>query len=573
MTGVRLLHDQRVAMRDGIRLSADVYLPAGQGPFPALVSRTPYESTYTGYIAWGIWWARRGYAAVVVDCRGRFESEGVFHAYVNDGPDTVDTLAWVANERWCNGRIGTQGRSYGALHQWLAAPLGSPHLAAMAPHVVMDDYFTDCHYIGGAFQLTLSVAAAICFSTNLALLETSADLFNNRAFLSRLPLIDMDEAAIGRRIPFWREWLAHEQYDDYWRVLSTVGRHGQITAPVFQQAGWFDAYPGSQLRQHLSMAAAGGSAAARLGSRLVIGPWSHGLDTPDQRETRRLGDVDFGPGAEVQVADLERRWFDHWLRDEGDGLQGQKAIRYFLMGADRWRETATWPPEGTEFQAWHLRAEGRLDREPAGAEEPDRFVYDPADPVPSVGGNNSTADWTVGSDDPFVPGPVDQRRLEARHDVLVYTSAPLPRAVSVIGPIEIVLYAASSARDTDFVAKLVDVHPDGRALNVTEGILRARYRRDVSRPELLEPGEPDEFKIELYPTAIVFGVGHRIRVDLTSSHFPRFSRNLNTGEPVATGTRMEIARQTVLHSSSYPSRIVLPVNPTVEIDAARSTMT
>ena len=560
MNGIRLLHDQRVPMRDGVRLSADVYLPAGHGPIPALVSRTPYESTYSGYIAWGTWWAQRGYAAVVVDCRGRYESEGVFHAYVNDGPDTVDTLAWVANERWCNGRVGTQGRSYGALHQWLAAPLGSPHLAAMAPHVIMDDYFTDCHYIGGAFQLTLSLAAAICFSTNLALLDAgSASLFNNRAFLSRLPLIDMDEAAIGRRIPFWREWLEHDRYDDFWRGLSTVGRYDAITAPVFQQGGWFDAYPGSALRHHQAMATAGGSAVARSGSRLVIGPWSHGLDTPDQRETRWLGELDFGPDAEVQVAELERRWFDDWLRGEGEGLRDQKPIRLFVMGANRWHDAESWPLPGTESQPWYLRAGGRLDRDPPPAEEPDRVSYDPADPVPTDGGNKTTADWTLGSDEPFVPGPVDQRRIEARDDVLVYTSAPLARPLTVIGPIEVVLYAASSARDTDFVAKLVDVHPDGTALNVTEGILRARYRRDVTRPEPLEPGEPDEFRIELYPTAMVFGAGHRLRVDITSSHFPRFSRNLNTGESVATGTRIEIARQTLLHASSYPSRLILPV--------------
>ena len=435
----------------------------------------------------------------------------------------------------------------------------------MAAHVVMDDYFTDCHYIGGAFQLTLSVAAAICFSTNLALLESgSASLFNNRAFFTRLPLIDMDEAAIGRRIPFWREWLEHDRYDDYWRTLSTVGRYPQMTAPVLQQGGWFDAYPGSALRHHLGLVTTGGSEAARTESRLVIGPWSHGLDTPDQRELGRLGELYFGPGAEVQVAELERRWFDHWLRGEGDGLTSQAPIRLFVMGANRWLDVDTWPLPDTDYQPWFLRIRGRLERDPAGAEEPDRFAYDPADPVPSLGGNNSTADWTLASDVPFLPGPVDQRPIEARDDVLVYTSAPLPRPLSVVGPVEVLLYAASSARDTDFVAKLVDVHPDGRAINVTEGILRARYRRDVARPELLEPGEPDQFRIQLYPTAIVFAAGHRIRVDITSSHFPRFNRNLNTGEPVATGTRMEIARQTVLHSSSYPSRIVLPVIPTVE---------
>lgn len=549
-------------MRDGVRLSADVYLPALSGPFPTIVSRTPYESTYTGYIAWGIWWAQRGYAAVVVDCRGRFESEGRFHAYVDDGTDTVDALSWAANEPWCNGRIGTQGRSYGALHQWLAAPLGSPHLAAMAPHVIMDDYFLDCHYVGGAFQLTLSVAAAICFSTSLSLLEAGSEsLFNNRAFMAHLPLIEMDELAIGRRIPFWREWLEHDRNDGYWRSLATTGRHAAITAPAFQQSGWFDAYAGSALRNHSGLALGGGSETARSRSRVLIGPWSHGLDTPDQLEARRLGDVDFGHAAEVRVADLELRWFDALLRDRDDGFLDEPRIRLFVMGANRWRDEAEWPIPGTRHDRWFLRSGGVLDRDPPAAEEPDTFIYDPEDPVPSLGGNNSTGDWTFASDQPFSPGPVDQRPVEGRHDVLVYSSAPLERDLEIVGPVEVVLYAASSAPDTDFVAKLVDVHPGGLALNVSEGIVRARYRRDTANPILLEPGEPDEFTIVLYPTAMVFLAGHRIRLDITSSHFPRFSRNLNTGDPIATGTRIVVARQTVLHASGYPSHLVLPVAP------------
>ncbi len=565
--GVRLLYDQRVPMRDGITLSADVYLPRAPGPFPAILFRTPYESTAPRFIKWGIYWAERGYAAVIEDCRGKYESEGTFYAYVHDGEDAYDTVDWVANQPWCDGKVGTWGRSYGGLTQWLLAPLGNPNLACMAPHVIMDDYFKDYHYVGGAFQLNLSITGAIIFHTCVPLSQAGSErLFQNRRFLRQLPLIDMDIHAIGRRIPHWRDWLEHDRYDAYWQRLTTLGRYDRIDVPIFQQCGWFDAYPGATLRQWVAMTREGKSERARRNQRVLMGPWSHAIP-----ESSRMGEVDFGPPGYVDVWQEEVRWYDHWLKGIDTGLMDEPPLRLFVMGVNEWRRERAWPLPDTRFTPWYLHSnghantyygDGTLSEEPPGAEPPDRFDYDPENPVPTLGGNNSTAMNTEYAEEPIVPGPVDQRTVERRDDVLVYTSRELEQDVEVTGPVELMLYVASSARDTDFTVKLVDVYPGGRALNLSEGIIRARYRLSDTDPELLEPGEVQVYRIQLYPTANVFRRGHRIRIDISSSNFPRFARNLNTGEAVATGTRMQIARQTVLHSGQYPSHIVLPIVPT-----------
>jgi uncharacterized protein len=545
---VRLLHDCRVPMRDGVTLSADVYLPRARGPFPAVYQWTPYESTRDRFIAWGVWFAQRGYAAVVQDVRGRYESEGEFYPYVREGADAYDALDWAGGSAWCNGRIGTWGRSYGAIVQWQLAPLAHPNLLCAAPHVIMDDYFADCHYVGGGFQLALSLGAALIWTTSLSTvtLESARDLFLNPRTLRHLPLIDLDVESIGREVPYWRDWLAHPTDDDYWRPL----RHdvSGTSVPVFQQCGWYDAYAGATLRTFERLTAP---------QRVLIGPWTH-----EEEVARRLGDLDFGPAAERSIRDDELRWYDHWLRDLDTGLLDEPPISLFVMGANEWRHEREWPLPGTRTTPWYLRSAGTLSVEPPGpSERPDRYDYDPDDPVPTLGGNNSLLTMMRGAELGVVPGPVDQVPLERRDDVLVYTSDELPADVEVTGPIEVALYAASSARDTDWVVRLTDVHPDGRSIFLAEGILRARYRLGLDRCEPLEPGEVAEYRIRCYPTSNLFRRGHRIRLDVTSSSFPRFSRNLNTGDDVATGVRAAVARQTVLHTAAYPSHVLLPVVP------------
>ena len=548
---VRLLHDRRVPLRDGISLSADVYLPLGGAGLPTIVQWTPYESTRERFVSWGVWFAQRGYAAVVVDVRGRYESEGRFTAWEHDGRDAHDTLTWAAGEQWSNGRIGTWGRSYGGLVQWQLAHLGHPNLQCMAPQVIHDDYFWDGYWTGGAFQLALTLGAAALWSSALSLITgpSARDLVLNDRILRHLPLVSLDEVTIGRRVDYWRLWWEHQVNDEYWQGFRH--RPELVQVPIFQQGGWFDPYSGSHLR---SFAAIG----ERVPNRVLIGPWSH----EEEVETFR-GDVDLSPALTV-IRDHELDFYDRYLKDVGNGWDERPRAELYVLGADEWRGESTWPLARAVPTAFHLRLGGGLSVDPPRGDEPaDRYVYDPADPVPTIGGVNSVLTMTQGAETPVRPGPLDQRVLERRDDVLVYTTEPLEADLEVVGPVEMTLFAASTAKDTDFLVRVCDVHPDGRSIFLTEGIIRARYRGSLEGEsvELLEPGEVARYRIRLYPLANVFRRGHRIRVDLTSSSFPRFSRNLNTGEDVGTGTRMQVARQTVLHTPDYPSHVLLPVVP------------
>lgn len=563
---VRFVYDLKVPMSDGITLSADLYRPRGGDTFPTLLLRTPYESTRDVFIEWAVWWAKRGYAVVVEDNRGKFESEGTFYAYRDDGRDGHDTLAWIARQPWYDGKIGTSGRSYGGIFQWQLAPYRSPYLTAMAPQVVMGDFFRDCHYIGGALQWALTIMAAVVFSTQLTLTQKGcAHFFGNERFYRHLPLIDADVEAIGREIPYFRDWLRHPTYDDYWRALNIEERLGEIDVPVYQQGGWFDPYVGPMFRLWNGMRERGHSERARKNQKIYVGPWTHNMT-----DSTRLGDIDFGPGGQFDLKAEDLRWFDHWLKGIDNGITTEPPVRIFVMGENQWRFEHEWPLARAVQTPYYLHSgghanslygDGTLTPERPGGEPPDRYEYDPERPVATLGGNNSTWEMMKYAADQILPGPVDQRPLEKRDDVLVYTSLVLERDLEVTGPLEVVLYAASSARDTDFTAKLSDVQPEGQVLNLAEGILRARYRKSFERTELLRPGEPECYRIELAPTSNVFRRGHRIRLDISSSNFPRFDRNLNTGEDAATGTRAVIARQTILHASEYPSHVVLPIIP------------
>jgi uncharacterized protein len=339
-------------------------------------------------------------------------------------------------------------------------------------------------------------------------------------------------------------------YDDYWAALNTEARLADVSVPVVQQAAWYDPYTAAMLRTWSTIHA------RRADQKIYVIPWTHHLP-----EGSRLGDLDFGPAAVVDLRTEDLRWFDYWLKGVDTGIMAEPPIRLFVMGENVWRGEYEWPLARTAFVPYYLHSQGSLSEEPPGAEEPDRYDYDPDNPVPTLGGNNSTWTWMKFAAEPIYPGPLDQRPLEARDDVLVYTSPPLEAPLEVTGPLEMVLYAASSAVDTDFTAKLVDVYPDGRAIHLSEGILRARHRRSLSSVEFLQPGEPTEFRIHMAPTSNVFAAGHAIRVEISSSNFPRFDRNLNTGEDIFTSTRMQVAHQTVLHDQRHPSHLLVPTIP------------
>ncbi len=563
---IHFLYDLKVPMRDGVRLSCDVFLPRGGGKWPVIFLRTPYETLHGPHIEWACWWARRGYAVVIQDDRGKFESEGVFYAYHDDGRDGHDSLAWIAAQPWCDGKIGMSGRSYGGIVQWQLAPYRSPYLTALAPQVIMGDYFGGCHRIGGAVQWALTISAAITFSTAVAYTQLGAThIFGNQKFYRHLPLVTADVEAIGREIPFYRDWFAHCTDDDYWRAINTEEKLHEVDVPVYQQAAWYDPYTASEFRMFNGMRERGFSERARQNQKIYCIPWTHHIP-----ESSRLGDLDFGPQGYVDLKIEDLRWFDYWLKGVDTGVMREPPIKLFVMGANTWRFEHEWPLARADRQKWYLHSrghantlygDGALSPDAPGGEPPDRYAYDPANPLPTLGGNNST--WTLMkyAADQIFPGPLDQRPLERRDDVLCYTSEALERDLEVTGPLEAVLYAESSARDSDFTAKLVDVYPDGRAIHLAEGIVRARHRQSLERIEFLEPNSVAEYHIELAPTSNVFKAGHRLRVEISSSNFPRFDRNLNTTDDVGYGTQWQIARQTVLHTSEFPSHIVLPVIP------------
>ncbi len=540
-----------VPMRDGIRLATDVYRPSVSGRYPVILVRNPYGNGSEGVGAGeGEFWAARGYVYLHQDVRGRFDSEGAWYPFIHEAKDGYDTIEWAAAQPWSNGRLAMRHASYLAYVQWLAAALRPPHLTALVPTFSPLDPYRDVHP-GGAFEVT-RIAWAV---------RMNGRTFQNFRYdwdraLRHVPILTMDEA-LGHRSPWWRDIVTHAERDGYWAPLDAESQLDKVAVPVLHIGGWYDTFLHSTLAAYTGMRKRGATSDARELQRMVIGPWPHSVDLPG-----KTGEVDFGASAGRALVDVEGPWLERRLKGVDNGLDRRPRVELFVMGENRWRWLDGWPPPEAASMKWYLggggtaatEKDGALSPTPPGNEEPpDRFTYDPADPVPTRGGA------LPGATPGLRPGPFDQREIEARPDVLVYTSAPLQEDLTVIGPVEVVLYAASSARDTDFTAKLVDVQPDGRAYNLADGIVRARYRESTERPSLLEPNREYRYRIDLVATANVFRRGHRIRVEISSSNFPRFSRNPNTGSNVAGDTALVKARQTVYHDRTRPSHLLLSV--------------
>jgi len=542
--------DVRVPMRDGVELSANVYRPVQEGPWPAILMRTPYGNGGPGNEG-GHYYAARGYAVVMQDTRGRFESDGAFLPFAHEAEDGYDTAEWIAAQPWCNGRIGTTGASYLGITQWLPAPLANPHVVSMFPMIASGTMYEDM-YLGGAFQLALYGG----WVTLVTVPEgEDASAYDWPTLFRGLPLATWDQG-VGREIPQLRDWLAHPDYGEHWHTSTVSGQYGQIEAVAHNLGGWYDIFAAGTVRNFAEVSRHGRTRAIRAGQRLLMGPWAHGIS-----KDGRVGDMEFGAHAFVDIRQLESRWLDYTLKGLDTGVADDPPVRLFVMGENAWRDEREWPLARTRYTKFYLHSEGSantldgdgsLSREAPGDESPDAFTYDPGDPVPTTGGNN-----LVG-----VPaGPRDQREVEAREDVLVYSSAVLEQAVELTGPIQLVLYAASSARDTDFTAKLVDVHPTGYAQNLADGIVRARYRESRSEPTLIRPNGIYRYEIDVGVTSNLFHAGHRIRLEISSSNFPRFDRNPNTGHPFGRDDLLAPAHQRVFHDAARPSHALLPVIP------------
>ncbi len=542
--------DRRVPMRDGINLSADVYRPIDLqrgSRYPAILLRTPYNKNSPEEAELGQWYAQRGYGLVYMDVRGRGDLEGEFVPYRNDGRDGRDAIEWCASQPWCDGKVGTLGSSYPGAIQWLAALEKPEHLVTMIVRVTPSDPFVESPTgTQGPMHLCWLhlTSGRVC---------QNMDAVNWNQVYEHLPLLTMDEQA-GRISPLWRQDLDHTHLDSYWQPLCYQNRFDQIDLPVMHISGWYDDEQIGTPLNYAGMTRQAHSQVARQNQKLVMGPWGHRVNT-----TQRLGELDFGPQALIDLRAAELAWFDRWLKGvELD--QARSGVRMFVMGKNYWREEAEWPLTRTEWTKYYLHSQksansrfgdGLLSTDAPKMESPDSYHYDPARPVPFLTDPTSSQ----------IGGPDDYAAIERRDDVLVYVTSPLEADLEVTGPVRLELYAASSAVDTDFMAKLVDVHPNGFVQRLCDGMVRARFRDGMHAPELIEPGRTYRYEIDLWNTCQVFFKGHRIGLEIASSAFPKYDRNLNSGEDLGTGTRMVVAEQTIFHDADRPSALVLPVIP------------
>ena len=569
--------DVPVPMRDGTVLRADVYRPATAGKYPVILQRTPYnKALLAGVILMldVVRTASEGYAVVIQDTRGRYASEGEFYAFRDDITDGYDSVEWCAAQAWSDGQVGMYGASYVGATQWLAALSAPPHLKAIFPLITASDYHEGWTYQGGAFALGFNASwtlARLAPDTAARLARTQPDGSEKLGALigaidrlpqlfQHLPLTDFP--LLAEAAPYFYDWLAHPDDDDYWARWNIEAQHGAIRVPACNVGGWHDIFLGGTLRNYVGMRERGGTPQARQGQKLIIGPWYHTLPLGNV-----VGDVDFGFASHSLVADLDGlhiKWFDYWLKGKPNGLLDEPPVRLFSMGANTWRTENEWPLARTRYTKHYLHSAGRanslggdglLSPDAPGGEPADVYVSDPRDPVPTRGG--AVTGWPAA----MPGGAFDQRQIEDRADVLVYTSPVLERDLEVTGPLSVTLYAATSAVDTDFTAKLVDVAPDGYARNLSDGIIRGRYRESKTRAKPLTPGEVYEYTIDLWATSNVFKAGHRIRLEIASSNFPRFDRNPQTGQAAAEAGRLEPALQRVFHDELRPSHIVLPIIP------------
>ena len=582
-----------VPMRDGVRLATDIYVPAlgGQpasGKFPVILERTPYDKAGSGNVTNGTYYARRGYVCAIQDVRGRFVSEGEWYPFAKEAPDGYDTVEWLAAQEWSDGQVGTMGASYCGSDQSALATLNPPHLSTMIVAVGASNYYHCSMRQNGALEQRFMIYAFRMATTSKeAFADPNIKAAVDRAFanvgewVSRAPL--KKGTSPLRMLPNYEQWVldlfTHGEYDDYWKqrgyaISQYYEEHADV--PTLYLGGWYDSYARATCENYTAL-----SKMKKSRQVLMMGPWTHG-----GWGVTNAGDVDFGNHSFINYNDLRLAWFDHFLKGMHTEVSAWSPVKIFVMGTGEgtpnyqgrlhhsgyWRDEQDFPLPDTQFTPYYLHADGELSTTlPSTNESTSRFSFDPRDPVPTIGGGISAADPIMGA------GAFDQRGnsrffgcqdtlpLNARSDVLTFQTPPLENDVEVTGPITVKLHASSSARDTDFTAKLIDVcplsddFPDGLAINLTDSIIRARYRNGWDTPELLEPGKVYEFVFELYPTSNIFKKGHRIRLDISSSNWPRFDVNPNTGGDLGVERRLEIAEQTIYHEPGHPSHVVLPI--------------
>ena len=549
---------------NGVRLYSDVYRPARRGSFPVLLIRLPYDKRQAQNVTFShpSWYARNGYVVVVQDTRGRGRSAGDFDPFTYEEDDGSESIEWAAGLAGANGRVGMYGFSYAGISQLWAARRRPPSLRTICPAFCGPQVYDGWTYNAGALSLSFVASWATMLELDgarrarddEAIRELSRAFVDTAKLCEMLPLREYAPLAVGGRAPYFHDWLSHPLYDDYWRRWSIDQDYEHLDVPALHVGGWYDVFVNGTIENFVGMSRSSCTASSQ--QRLLMGPWYH------TSWARRIGELDFGPEAEGVVDQWQVRWFDQFLKDTDTGILDHP-VTVFVTGQNRWENFDGWPPRDARQLELHLRSDGTansargtgsLDRA-EGVGPADVFTYDPLSPTPSVGGHSCCF--------PHISpmGPAEQGKVEALNSVLVYSSERLERDLTVVGPARLTLFAASSCVDTDFTAKLCDVWPDGRSFNIQEGIIRARVRNSLEYEELLTPWEIYRFEIDLGNTAHVFQRGHRIRLQVSSSDFPRWDRNLNTGGTFASegaGAAL-VATQVVFHEGEYHSRLELSV--------------
>jgi putative CocE/NonD family hydrolase len=546
----------RAKMRDGVALVADVYRPEAQGQFPVLLQRTPYNRA--GAAAQAQQLAAHGYIVVVQDTRGRFDSEGEFYPFRHEADDGFDTVEWAARLTGSNGQVGMFGGSYVGATQMLASMSKPPHLTSVFPYVTAAEYYDGWTYQSGALMQWFASSWTSGLAQDTARRKLAA---RPRDWVFEMPvdsyrILDLpDKRDLA---PYFQDWIKHETDDDYWKRWKISDHYSEIAVKGLHGAGWHDIFLKGSIRNFTGLREAARTPEARQGQRLLVGPWAHASTSEDGK----IGDVIFGRQAVLDMTKTTVAWFDYSLKGAANEYASGKPVRLFIMGENAWRDEDEFPLRRARTTKFYLHSakgansvngDGSLSESRPDAQKPDTFEYDPANPVPTIGGRLCCGN------DALPPGPFDQRPNEARQDVLVYTTPTLERDIEVTGYVSVELFAATTALDTDFTAMLIDVEPSGYARFLADGVVRGRYRNSTEKLEPLVPGRINRFNIDLWATSNLFKAGHKIRLYISSSNFPRFNRNPNTGEPTHGARGFVRAVQTVYHDSDNPSALVLPV--------------
>ena len=558
----RLMINIPVTMRDGIKLSADIWLPPskfGNGPWPVLLLRTIYDNQESRYIEWTRYFNESGYAVVLQDCRGRGDSEGVWDPYVCELYDGYDTHEWIGRQSWCDGNLGTFGLSYPGFTQSLPASLNSKYLKAIAPIASQQDNYGH-HRVNGVIH------HMVCFAF-LNMLGKSMQYealkhFDQDSFFFELPLETAMEK-VSATHPYFKGVLEHEKYDEWWTSYSLIDKYQDMEVPSLFITGWYDSLQNENFKIFNGWTKKSKTKDAREKTKLIIGPWSHQI-APWGRvmmgKNGEYADRVFGKNSLLDIINMHTHWYDQRLKGINTGIDDEPPIKLFVMGENVWRYENEWPLKRTNWTDFYISSEGNAKSEkgklkihkPIEKKLFDSYIYDPNDPVPSLGSQYQTYDFC---------GPHDRSKIQERSDVLVFQSEKLDQEIEVTGPIKAIIYVSSDCIDTDFTDTLTDIEENGKAIALCEGIVRARFRNGTDNPKMLKPNKIYEVEIDMWNTSNLFKKNHMICLEISSSNFPRYNRNLNTGGNIEKGFEMKKANQKIYHGSEYPSRLVLPIIP------------